>query len=60
VDTVRALFRTRRLSPAEFTRAEVELGRPALIELVTLAGYYGMVGLVLNTFEVELPRADPG
>jgi 4-carboxymuconolactone decarboxylase len=60
VDTVRALFRTRRLTAAEFARAEAELGRPALIEVVTLAGYYGLVGLVLNAFEVELPRSDPG
>ena len=60
VDTVRALFRTRRLTAAEFARAEAELGRPALIEVVTLAGYYGLVGLILNAFEVELPRSDPG
>jgi hypothetical protein len=60
VDTVRALFRTRQLTAAEFARAEAELGRPALIEVVTLAGYYGMVGLVLNAFEVELPRPDAG
>jgi 4-carboxymuconolactone decarboxylase len=55
VDTVRALFRTRRLSAAEFARAEAEFGRRGLVELVTLAGYYGMVGAILNAFEVDLP-----
>jgi 4-carboxymuconolactone decarboxylase len=55
VDTVRALYRAHRLSPEEFARAEAELGRQGLIELVTLAGYYGMVAGVLNAFEVDLP-----
>jgi 4-carboxymuconolactone decarboxylase len=55
VDTVRALYRTRRLTQAEFDRAEAELGRGALVELVTLAGYYGMIGAVLNAFDVDLP-----
>jgi 4-carboxymuconolactone decarboxylase len=55
VDTVRALYRTRRLTPAEYARAEAELGRQGLIELVTLAGYYGMVAGILNAFEVDLP-----
>ena len=55
VDTVRALYRARRLTPDQFARAEAELGRQGLIELVTLAGYYGMVAAVLNAFEVDLP-----
>jgi 4-carboxymuconolactone decarboxylase len=55
VDTVRALYRTRRLTPAAYARAETELGRHGLIELVTLAGYYGMVAGILNAFEVDLP-----
>ena len=25
------------------------------VELVVLAGYYGLIGYVLNTFEAELP-----
>jgi 4-carboxymuconolactone decarboxylase len=55
VDTVRALYRARRLTEAEFTRAEAELGRRSLVELVTLAGYYGMIGSILNAFDVDLP-----
>ena len=38
IDTVRALYRARRLTRAEFARAEAELGRRGLVELVTLAG----------------------
>jgi 4-carboxymuconolactone decarboxylase len=55
VDTVRALYRAHRLTTDEFARAEAELGRQGLIELVTLAGYYGMIAGVLNAYEVELP-----
>jgi 4-carboxymuconolactone decarboxylase len=55
VDTIRALYRRRGLTPAEFARAETELGRQALVELVTLAGYYGMIGALLNAFDVDLP-----
>jgi 4-carboxymuconolactone decarboxylase len=55
VDTVRALYRARRLTDRQFQRAEAELGRVGLVELVTMAGYYGMIGLVLNAFEVPLP-----
>jgi 4-carboxymuconolactone decarboxylase len=55
VDTVRALYRARRLTGAEFARAEAELGRRGLVEFVTLAGYYGMIGGILNAFDVDLP-----
>ena len=55
VDTVRALYRARRLTADEFARGEAELGRQGLIELVTLAGYYGMIAGVLNAYDVDLP-----
>jgi 4-carboxymuconolactone decarboxylase len=55
IETVRALYRARRLTRGEFARAETELGRPGLVELVTLAGYYGMIGAILNAFDVDLP-----
>ena len=45
VDTVRALVRTRGLTAPEFARAEAALGARGLVELVTLAGYYAMIGL---------------
>ncbi|MBI3455779.1 MAG: carboxymuconolactone decarboxylase family protein [Candidatus Rokubacteria bacterium] len=55
IDTARALYRTHRLDDAQYARAEAELGRPALVELVTLVGYYGMIAFVLNAFDVTLP-----
>lgn len=55
VDVVRALYREHRLSDDLYARAEAELGREALVELVVLAGYYGLIGYVLNAFEADLP-----
>jgi 4-carboxymuconolactone decarboxylase len=55
VGTIRALYRAHRLTADEFARAEAELGRQGLIELVTLAGYYGMIAAILNAYDVDLP-----
>jgi 4-carboxymuconolactone decarboxylase len=59
VDVVRALYREHRLSDSLYQRALAEFGREQLVELVTLAGQYGLLGYVLNGFEVDLP-ADAG
>jgi hypothetical protein len=40
------------VSPATFQRAEAALGRNGIIEAVSCAGFYGMIGFVLNTFEI--------
>ncbi len=55
VETVRALHREHRLTDVQYARAESMLGRQALLELIILAGYYGMIALVLNAFDVDLP-----
>jgi 4-carboxymuconolactone decarboxylase len=55
IDVVRSLQREHKLSDALFQRAQVELGTPLLVEMVALSGYYGMVGFVLNAFEVDIP-----
>jgi 4-carboxymuconolactone decarboxylase len=56
IETVRALYREHVLTDAHYARAEAELGRTGLVELVVLAGYYGMIGMVLNAFAVDLPQ----
>jgi len=43
---------SKKVSPATYGRAEAALGRDGIIEAVTCAGFYGMIGLVLNTFEI--------
>jgi hypothetical protein len=39
IDTVRALYRTRTLSQAQFDRAAAEFGWPGLVEVVAVAGF---------------------
>jgi 4-carboxymuconolactone decarboxylase len=56
IDAVRALYRDHKLSDDLYARAEAALGRQGLVEMVVLAGYYGLIGFVLNAFEVDLPE----
>ena len=47
------LLASKKVSPAAtYGRAEAALGRDGIIEAVTCAGFYAMIGLVLNTFEI--------
>jgi 4-carboxymuconolactone decarboxylase len=56
VDLVRTIYRQHRVPDELYARAEAEFGRASLVEIVVLAGYYGLVGYVLNTFEADLPE----
>jgi 4-carboxymuconolactone decarboxylase len=56
IDTVRAIYRDHRIPDDLYARAEAEFGRQALVELIVLAGYYGLIGFVLNAFEADLPE----
>jgi 4-carboxymuconolactone decarboxylase len=55
------LLNTRRVSEATYRRAEQELGSRALVELVGILGYYGLISITINAFEVPVPdgAADP-
>lgn len=59
IGVVRSLYRDRALPNDLYERARVEFGPEQLVELVTLAGYYGMIAFVLNGFEVDLPVGAP-
>ncbi len=49
------LYETQRVSDATFRRALERFGHPVTINLVGLLGYYALVAMTLNTFEM---RAD--
>ena len=49
------LTRDHKLSDATFNEAVEVLGLPALVDLIVVVGYYGMVSLTLNTFEIPTP-----
>lgn len=54
VEVVRSLVRTHRVPDDLFQAALAELGEEQLIEVVSLAGYYCLMGFVLNAFEVPI------
>jgi 4-carboxymuconolactone decarboxylase len=51
----RELLATRRVSQPVYARAVALLGAAGVLELVTLLGYYALISMTLNVFEVPLP-----
>lgn len=51
-DLVTELLTAKRVSTKTFEQAIVAFGREGVIEAVSCAGFYSMVGFVLNAFEV--------
>ncbi|MFK7945183.1 MAG: carboxymuconolactone decarboxylase family protein, partial [Paracoccaceae bacterium] len=54
-DTARALNLRHKLSDAEFTEARQVLGEEGLTDVIGLCGYYALVSLTLNAYEVDTP-----
>ena len=52
------LMTTRRVSDETYRSTVALLGDPGTVELVTLLGYYVLVSMLLNAFEVALPRGE--
>ena len=57
-DFTHELLTTRRVSAATFARAKQELGETSVIDLVGIVGYYGLVSVTLNAFELPLPDGE--
>lgn len=60
-DVASELHRDKFVSPATYARAEAVLGQVALVDLVGILGYYTLISMTINAFEVPLPpgAADP-
>jgi 4-carboxymuconolactone decarboxylase len=58
-DVVTELQATKTLSTATFDRAKSVLGRDGLIEAVSCVGFYGLIGLVLNVFDIPPQPGGP-
>jgi len=54
-DTVTELCVSRRLSQASYDRALAALGMECLVELIAGTGFYTMIALTLNAFDVPVP-----
>jgi 4-carboxymuconolactone decarboxylase len=57
-DLVSELIATKTLGAASFERATAAFGRDGVIEAISCAGFYGMVGFVLNAFDVPPQSGD--
>lgn len=49
-------FATNRLSDATYARAVEIVGEKGLVDVIGIVGYYGLVSMTLNIFEVEVPE----
>jgi 4-carboxymuconolactone decarboxylase len=55
-DVVNELSDSKALSDATYARALAALGEELLVELISAAGLYTMVAMLLNAFDVPLPE----
>lgn len=51
----RALHRERAVPRPVYDRAKAALGEAALVDLVAILGYYTLISMTINAFEVALP-----
>jgi len=58
-DVARAVVASGGLDDSTFAAGEAALGRQSLVELIGLVGYYTMVAMTLNVFEVPAPVGAP-
>jgi 4-carboxymuconolactone decarboxylase len=50
------LLHNRKVSEASYRTAESELGSRALVDLVGIIGYYGLISITIVAFEVPVPE----
>lgn len=55
-DFVTEYFRTSRVSDATYQRGLDLVGERGILDLVAIVGYYSLVSMTLNVFEVEVPE----
>lgn len=55
-DLLTEIFRNKSVSDATYTRAIDVFGEQGVVELVTLAGYYATLGMLMNTARTPLPE----
>ncbi len=57
-DVVTEHFATRRVSDANYARAIATFGEKGLVDIIATVGYYGLVSMTLNIFDVPLPDGE--
>jgi 4-carboxymuconolactone decarboxylase len=57
-EAVSELLETKELGPVTYERTLAQFGLDLTIEIITVAGFYGMVSTVLKGFDVPTPTGD--
>ncbi len=57
-DFVTEHFETRRVGDATYRQAIAALGETGVVDLIGIVGYYGLVSMTLNVFEVPVPEGE--
>ena len=57
-DLVREYFASNRVSEPTYTQARDALGEEGVVDLIGLVGYYGLISMTLNIFEIGLPEGE--
>ena len=52
-------YATHRVGAETYAAAVARLGEHGVVELIGLMGYYGLVAMTLNVFEMDLPEGEP-
>jgi 4-carboxymuconolactone decarboxylase len=52
------IFRTQRLSDESFKEAIAAFGERGVVEIISIIGYYTLIGNTLNVFQVPLPEGE--
>jgi 4-carboxymuconolactone decarboxylase len=58
-DVAVSLHETHRIAEPLYRQAVATIGEPLVVELVALLGYYTLVSMGLNAFQVDLPPGEP-
>ena len=57
-DFVSELLESHTVSQSTYDRAETTLGRRGVVDLVGIVGYYCLVSITLNVFDMPLPKGE--
>jgi 4-carboxymuconolactone decarboxylase len=58
-DFVDEYLQTHRISDTTYERAIQTFGERGVVDIIGVVGYYGLVSMTLNVFEVDLPEGVP-
>ena len=57
-DFVTEYFATNRVSDATYASAKKLFGEKGVVDIIGIAGYYGLVSMTLNVFQVAVPEGE--